>query len=382
VKLHPIIERMYDDCIRIRRDLHRIPETGFDLFKTSGYVRDELLKYSPDAIDTFAKTGLRAVFYAKNADTTIALRADMDALLTEELCETDYVSAHKGVMHGCGHDGHMTMLLLAARLISENRGLLKSNVSLIFQPGEEGFGGAKVMINEGVLKNPDADRIYGMHLWPDVPKGKIGIRWGTMMSRACEFDITAKGVSAHGAYPQYGIDAIVASAMLISLLQTAITRNVDPHQDVLLTIGKISGGIARNIIADNVVMNATLRTMSDCVYSELMERIISMANGMQMATGAEFSINELISYPCLVNPRHMVEDFYSYMDTDDVVLVEPVMAAEDFSFYQKEVPGIFMFLGAKGGKNTVPLHNSRFDFDEDAMLYGVEIYRRLLGIGD
>ncbi|MGI5937081.1 MAG: M20 metallopeptidase family protein, partial [Oscillospiraceae bacterium] len=367
---------------QLRQDLHRMPETAFEEHSTQAYIINELKRYSPDSIQTLAGTGVKAVFYASGAETTIAFRADMDGLQIEELTESAYMSEHPGKMHACGHDGHMTVLLLLAKLIHLHRKQLKTNVVLLFQPAEEGGGGAKKMIAEGALRNPDVDRIYCLHVWPSVEKGKIGVRWGPMMARTTEFDIIVHGVSAHGASPQMGVDAVVVAAEFILMLQTAITRNLDPHQDALLTIGRIQGGVARNIIADKVIMNATLRVFSTEVFENLTARIQAMADGLSLATGARFEVETKMQYPRVDNPRYMVEDFYNYVNMEDVVLVEPVMAAEDFSCYQEEVPGLFFFLGVGGGKNKRPLHSSLFDFDEDALLYGVEIYRRILGLGN
>ena len=371
-----------EDTVRTRRELHRIPESAYEEFETQKYVTDSLKQCFPDSICTLAGTGVKAVWYTQGAQRTVAFRADMDALVCEEENDVDYRSVHKCRMHGCGHDGHMTVLLMLARLIHANRKRLSDNVVLIFQPAEEGYGGAKRAIADGALVNPSVDIIYGEHLWPALPKGKIGIRWGAMMAQACELDFTVYGVSAHGASPQLGVDAVVVAAQFISLLQTAITRSLDPHQDALLTIGKISGGSARNIISDKVVMNATLRAFSPEVYRKLMDRICAIADGLGVASGARLEITELMQYPCLDNPRALVEDFYRFVDMEDIVLVEPAMAAEDFACYQQKAPGLFFFLGVGGGKNSKPLHNSLFDFDEDALLNGVEIFARLLGINN
>lgn len=380
MRLRNSVAALLHDAEDIRRALHRIPETAFEEYETRDYIISQLEKCEPDEIVRLSDTGVKAVWYAQNPEQTLAFRADMDGLDLKELNDTDYVSEHEGKMHGCGHDGHMTMLLLLARLLHSFHDRLRNNVVLIFQPGEEGKGGARVMINAGALVNPKVDRIYGFHLWPTVPKGKIGVRWGEQMAQSCEFDVMIKGRSAHGASPQKGIDAIVAAAEFIAILQSAITRSVDPHQDALLTIGRISGGVARNVIADSVEMNATLRVFSSEVYNQLLRRIHSMADGVALATGAKFEINELMQYPSVKNPRWMVEDFYTYMDMDDIVLVDPAMAAEDFACYQERVPGLFLFLGVGGGKNSQPLHNGRFDFDEDVLLTGVEVYCRLLGL--
>ena len=378
--LHDEVSALLDDCLRHRRSLHMIPEVGFDLPETHEYILNTIKELEPDSLETLAEAGVKAVWYTENAKETLAFRADMDALNAVEETGTEYASRHDGKMHGCGHDGHMTVLLLLAKLIHTHRAKLGVNVVLLVQPGEEGYGGAKRMIAAGALQNPKVDRIYGLHVWPAVPKGKIGIRWGAMMAQSCEFDMIAHGLSAHGASPQMGVDAVVSSAELITMLQSAITRSVDPHQDALLTIGRISGGTARNIIADRVEMNATLRVLSPRVYDDLIRRIHAMADGVAMATGASFDIIERVQYPCVYNPRPMVEHLYTYLDMSDIYLVDPVMAAEDFACYQQVVPGVFMFLGVNGGKNSQPLHNCRFDFDEDTLLMGVEIFWRLLGI--
>ena len=293
---------LLERCVSLRRRLHQIPETGYEEIDTQRFVLERLEACRPDRLETLAGTGVRAVFFAPEAKETIAFRADMDALNITEENETDYVSQRPGKMHACGHDGHMTMLLLLAELVSRHRDEMTKNVVLLFQPAEEGGGGAKRMIEAGALQDPPVDRIYGIHIWPSVPKGKIGVRWGPMMAQTLEFDIIVHGRSAHGASPQLGVDAVVVAAELIGLLQTAITRNLDPHEDALLTIGKISGGTARNIIADKVTLNATLRVFSSSVYAKLSERIRDMLQGLTLATGATFEFKKLMQYPCVDNP--------------------------------------------------------------------------------
>ena len=370
---------MQDDCVRIRRDLHRIPEIGFRLYDTQAYVRKELEACGPDSLETLALTGLKAVVYAKGAEKTLAFRADMDALRSEETNDVPYRSCREGAMHGCGHDGHTTILLLLAKWIAKNRKKLRCNVVLLFQPGEEGWAGARRMIEDGALENPKVDQIYGLHLWPTVPKGKVGVRWGYQMAQTSDFEITVRGKSAHASTPQMGIDAIVVSAEFITMLQTVITRDVDPHQDALLTLGKIQGGTSHNVIAEEVVISGTLRVFSNELYHVLSHKMLALMQGLETATGAVFQIERKVHYPCVSNPRALVEQFYTVLDSmDDAVLVEPVMAAEDFAEYQQVVPGMFLFLGVKGGKCHAPLHSSNFDFDEDALLYGAEVFKRIL----
>lgn len=373
------ILNMKDDCVKIRRELHRIPEIGFDLHKTHEYIRPLIEQCKPDELITLAETGFKVVFYAQGAQRTIAFRADMDGMKNTEENRFRFRSRNRGVMHGCGHDGHMTILLMLAKWVSQNRDKLKCNVVLLFQPGEEGWAGARRMINEGALVNPKVDRIYGLHLWPTVPKGKIGIRWENLMAQTSDFVIKIHGKSAHASTPQMGVDAIVVAAELITMIQSVITRDVDPHQDALLTLGKINGGTAHNVIAEEVTMSGTLRVFSNELYDRLMTQIISLLKGLELATGAGISMETVVHYPYVANPREMVEKFYTVLDSmDDVVLVEPVMAAEDFAEYQQEVDGMFMFLGINGGRGGAPLHSSRFDFDEDALLVGAEAFKRIL----
>lgn len=373
------ILNMKGDCVKIRRELHRIPEIGFDLHKTHEYIKPLIEQCKPDELITLAETGFKVVFYAPGAQRTIAFRADMDGMKNTEENRFRFRSRTRGVMHGCGHDGHMTILLMLAKWVSQNRDKLKCNVVLLFQPGEEGWAGARRMINEGALVNPKVDRIYGLHLWPTVPKGKIGIRWENLMAQTSDFVIKIHGKSAHASTPQMGVDAIVVAAELITMIQSVITRDVDPHQDALLTLGKINGGTAHNVIAEEVTMSGTLRVFSNELYDRLMTQIISLLKGLELATGAGISMETVVHYPYVANPREMVEKFYTVLDSmDDVVLVEPVMAAEDFAEYQQEVDGMFMFLGINGGRGGAPLHSSRFDFDEDALLVGAEAFKRIL----
>lgn len=373
------ILNMKDDCVKIRRDLHRIPEIGFELHQTHEYIKPLIEQTQPDELRVLAGAGFKAVYYAEGADRTIAFRADMDGMKNTEENRFRFRSRNKGVMHGCGHDGHMTILLLLARWISLNREKLKCSVVLIFQPGEEGWGGARKMIDEGVLEDPKIDRIYGLHLWPTVPKGKIGIRWSNLMAQTSDFEIKVHGKSAHASTPQMGIDAIVVAAELITMVQTVITRDVDPHQDALLTLGKIQGGTSHNVIAEEVTISGTLRVFSNELYRTLSHKIAALMQGLETATGAQIDMDRKVRYPSVRNPRELVEQFYTVLDSmDDTVLVEPVMAAEDFAEYQQEIPGVFFFLGVQEPSGTAPLHSSHFDFDERVLLTGVETFKRIL----
>ena len=235
------------------------------------------------------------------------------------------------------------------------------------------------MIDDGALENPKVDRIYGLHLWPTVPKGKIGVRWDYLMAQTSDFEITVHGKSAHASTPQMGIDAIVVAAELVTMVQTVITRDVDPHQDALLTLGKIQGGTSHNVIAEEVTISGTLRVFSNDLYRTLSHKIAALMQGLETATGAQIDMDRKVRYPSVCNPRELVEQFYTVLDSmDDADLVEPVMAAEDFAEYQQEIPGLFFFLGVQEPTGTAPLHSSHFNFDERVLLTGVETFKRIL----
>lgn len=378
MKLNEQIEQLSTYCTRLRRELHKVPELGFECFETQRIILRELEQCAPDRLETIAGTGVKAVFLADRATETLAFRADMDGLPNPEEADCPWRSQHDGRMHGCGHDGHMTALLTFARWLRDHRSEVRRNIVLLFQPGEEGWGGARRMIEEGALENPRVDRIYGLHLWPTVGRGRIGVRWGEQMAQTSDFEITVYGKSAHASTPQMGIDAIVVSAELITMVQTVITRDVDPHQDALLTLGRICGGTAHNVIADEVKISGTLRTLNDALFETLTEKLHALVRGLEIATGATIRPERRVYYPVVRNPRPLVERLYGVLDSmDDTELVEPVMAAEDFAEYQRRVPGVFFFLGINGGRGGAPLHSAAFDFDEDVLLVGAEVYRRL-----
>lgn len=395
MKLNAKVCDLEDFIRQTRRALHRIPETGYSEHKTQAYIWSCLEQFSPDSMLKIADTGVKAVYYANNAydacnavgacneAETIAFRADIDALaMTECNKDIDYASEHEGCMHACGHDGHTATLLALAKLVSENRQNLNCNVVLLFQPAEEYIGGAVRMVAEGALENPKVDKIFGMHVWPDVPQGMIGYREGPMMAQTCEFDITVNGKSAHGASPHKGIDAIVASAFIISSLQTIITRSVDPYEKALITIGRIEGGEARNIIADKVTMNGTIRTFDNGVNALMQKRIGEILKGSEISAEVKTDYNVVMRYPMVNNPVPMAEYLAKIMGYEDIVVVDEQMAAEDFSFYQQIVPGMFFLVGIGSPCCKHALHNSMFDFDEKALLCAVEIYRRILSIDE
>jgi amidohydrolase len=380
MKISEEAQSLLEELKRVRRELHRIPETAYTERQTGDYIVRYLEKLKPDKIERMAETGVRAVFMAERPEKTLAFRADMDALPIPEETACAFASQHEGAMHACGHDAHMAMVLCLASLISGHRENLKHNIVLLFQPAEETIGGAAAMIKEGALKDPDVDEIYGMHLWPDIEAGRIGLKAGAVMARMCDLNIEISGRGAHGAKPHLGIDALVAAAHFINMLQTIVSRSVDPYERAVITVGKIEGGTARNVICEKVRMEGTIRTFKDSVFENAKNRMQDILRGLETAFGVETEYTESMDYPPVVNPEALVSKAQGILDGADVAQVKPIMVSEDFSYFQRAVPGLFLFLGVADESHREPLHSSTFDFDERVMLNGLEAFKRLAEI--
>ncbi|MBE5798770.1 MAG: amidohydrolase [Clostridiales bacterium] len=360
-----------------RRALHRIPEVGEAEFKTQAYLISQLEPLKPDDLRIFADTGVRAVFKGNGQGRVVAFRSDIDALPVTEETGCCYASEHPGFMHACGHDGHMANLLVLAQWLCAHRDVLVDDVVLLFQPAEETVGGAQRMVDEGALENPHVDVIYGMHMMPDVPMGKISTCAGPMMAQTCEMDFIIHGKSAHGATPHLGTDAISAMGHLLTLFQTTVARCVDPCKQALLTIGKVTAGTQRNIIANRAQMEGIVRTLSNKVYEGLEARIRADLAGLEAAFGVRTEFIKRVYYPCVENDPTEYERVKAILG-DAYVQEKPRMTAEDFSYYQLSVPGVFVFCGCMDETHTAPLHASTFDFDEEALLPGLALFTELV----
>ncbi len=361
---------------KYRRDLHQIPELEFDLFLTHAYVKKELESYGY-VTETVAKTGLIAVKKGLS-DDAIAFRSDMDALPVTEKCDIAFKSKHEGKMHACGHDGHMTMLLGFAKYVS-TLDTPKQTMVFIFQPAEEGPGGAKVIIEEGVFKKYHIKKILGLHLFPGVEEGKMAFANGPMTAQNGEFDITIKATSAHGAQPHLGVDAIIASSHLVQAYQSIVSRNINPLKPAVITIGTINGGEARNIIAGEVKVSGTIRVYDQDVYDLIKKRIKEINQGLEVMFNLEIECDIRDYYPAVINDSEFFELATSIYSEDEYEVIEPLMVAEDFAFYLKEVPGMFAFVGSKNVEKDFiyPLHNNKFNFDEKILEVGVNYYIRM-----
>lgn len=356
----------------IRRDLHRIPEIGFDLPLTSAYVRDCLLLmgYTPISI---AETGWIVVKEGASSEA-IAFRADMDALNVTEMTGVPFESSIQGHMHACGHDGHMTMNLLLAKYLADFPDQRKRSVLLIFQPGEEGPGGAKPMIDAGIFKRYPVKAIFGYHLFPFLDEGKLGTKAGPMMGQNSEFFITVHGISGHAAEPQRSMDAIVASASLITAFQSIVSRNTNPMESVVISIGLLNGGTRVNVVADEVKLGGTIRSFSDKSHAKLHQRIGEVVKGVELTHGCNIELEFVDMYPPVINNEGLYDIFKELIPPENRVRFRKVMLSEDFSYFQKEVPGLYIGLGTgneeKGYNKN--LHTSDFNFDESVLLNGLE----------
>ena len=368
---------MIEKLTKIRRDLHQIPELAFDLFKTHNYVMQFLNKLNFE-LEVTAKTGIIAYRRGLKKDA-IAFRADMDALPVDEMTGVAFSSKHQGQMHACGHDGHMTMLLGFAELVSKIDHLNQSIV-LIFQPAEEGPGGAKVIIDEGIFEKYHIKKIFGIHLYPNLEEGLYGLVDGPMMAQNSEFDMNIFGQSAHAAQPHAGKDAILATTELISQYHNIISRYVNPLKSGVLTVGTIQGGEARNIIANHVKISGTIRSFHDETHAIIKEKMIDINRGIAVSYGVTIEDDIRDYYPVVTNDTDLFHHLKQSLPASSYHIIEPMMFAEDFAFYQKKVPGMFVMLGTKNESYGYvhPLHSCYFNFNENVLLKGIELYMHIL----
>ncbi|SFI24170.1 amidohydrolase [Tindallia magadiensis] len=363
---------------KIRQELHQWPELGTEEWQTNKKITTTLKEIGVEDIKTIAGTGVVALIAGKKPGKTIALRADMDALPIQEETKVTYASKHKGIMHACGHDAHMTILLGVAKALKKYEPYLKGNVKLMFQPAEETVGGAERMIAEGVLQNPEVDMVYGLHVAPELEVGTVGIRYGQMNASSDTIEIKIKGKNTHGAYPHRGVDAILIAGEMITGLQSIVSRNIDPRDSAVLSFGKIQGGSQGNIIADEVVLTGTLRTFDPEVRSRAKEKIIQMVQTLPKAFGGEGDISIEPGYSALINHKEtttIVENqAIKALGKENVQPIEtPSLGVEDFSFFLQEKKGTFFRLGVGNREKgiTAPGHSKEFNIDEDSLRIGV-----------
>ena len=380
------INQMHDEMQEWRQDLHRIPEIGLEEHKTSAYIKEKLKGWNIEFKDGYSKTGI--VAWVKGTKGTsgksIGLRADFDALPMTEKNIFDHKSNNKGFMHACGHDGHTTMLLGAAKYLNENNDF-DGIVHFIFQPGEEGFGGGKIMIEDGMFEDFRIDEVYALHNWPELPLGTFGVNSGPMMAAVDEFDIIIKGKGGHAAMPQLAIDPIIIASQIVIAIQTIISRSVDPVDKALISITKIHGGTAYNVIDDEVRLSGTIRTFKIETRSFLEKKIREISEGIAKANGAGVNVEfDLINkYPPTINYKKesefATEVAKNMVGQENVITeIEPSMGGEDFSYLLNEKPGSYLYIGQGDANHKAHLHTTKYDFNDDLLPIGVNFWVELV----
>ena len=371
--------------MRVRRHLHRRPELSLVEFETARFVESELRALPFDHLRTgVGKTGILATLKGGRPGPVTLLRADMDALPITELVESPYRSENVGVMHACGHDGHVAILLAAARTLCERRGEIPGTLVFCFQPGEEGSGGNRLMIEDGALENPHVERTFALHLYSGLDLGKIGIRDGAFFASADQFTLTISGKGGHGAMPHTAIDPVVAASYLVTMLQTIVSREIAPKEPLVVTVGKFEAGTTFNVIPERATLLGTVRAFDPEIRRSMPERMQRILNGLGEALRVECELSYNFSYPPTVNDKGMNdvvrEIAPKVVGAENVVDPhEIVMWAEDMSFMQEQRPGAYFIVGSRGGDNSsYPHHNARFDIDERALEIG---YRMMVALG-
>jgi amidohydrolase len=376
------IRQLLPQIVTWRREIHQQPELGFQEHHTADFIHQKLTAWGIEHVTGIAQTGIVATIHGQQPGKVLAIRADMDALPIHEENQVDYRSRIDGKMHACGHDGHVAIALGTAYYLSQNPNFT-GTVKIIFQPAEEGPGGAAPMIAAGVLENPDVDAIVGLHLWNQLPLGTIGLRAGALMAAVETFHCTIFGKGGHGAIPQQTIDAIVVAAQVVTALQTIVARNIDPIESAVVTIGEFQAGRAVNVIADTARLSGTVRYFNPQYANYFQQRLEQLIGGICQSHGARYELRYEAFYPPVINDAAIVELVRSVTTT----LVETplnlvpncqTMGGEDMSFFLQAVPGCYFFLGSANADRGLnfPHHHPRFDFDETALALGVEIFSR------
>ena len=378
------INQMQDEMKTWRQELHRIPEIGLEEYKTSSYIKEKLKKWDIEYKDGYSNTGIVAWVRGTkgNSDKSIGLRADFDALPMIERNNFKHKSTNKGMMHACGHDGHTSMLLGAAKYLSENPEF-DGTVHFIFQPGEEGFGGGEKMIQDGLFQDFKIDEVYALHNWPGLKLGQFGVSTGPMMAAVDEFDIIVKGKGGHAAMPDLAVDPVIIASQIINSLQTIISRITNPVDKALISVTKIHGGSAYNVIDDEVKLGGTVRTFKPSIRDKIERKIKEIVKGIANANGGEAEVVYLRKYPPTINSKK--ESIFASNVAKELVGeknvkmdVEPSMGGEDFSYLLNEKPGSYLYIGQKDAEHEAYLHTTKYDFNDDLLPLGVNFWVSLV----
>ena len=380
------IQKFHQELVALRQDLHAHPELGFQELRTSGIVAGALEALGVEVHRGIGKTGVVGVIRGQQHDSglSVGLRADMDALPIKEEGNAAYCSTVSGLMHACGHDGHTTVLLGAAKYLMQHRHFNGTAV-LIFQPAEEGLGGAQAMVEDGLFERFPCDSIYALHNWPALPAGTIGINPGPMMAASDRWEVTIEGRGGHGAHPYQTIDPIVVAAQIITALQTIVSRNVHPVESAVISVGHIQAGSAKapSVIPGRALLVGTVRTFSDAVQQVVESRMRALIASVAQAFGATAELKYHRSYPATINSAKQA-NFVADVATDlfgaahvvrDLI---PSMGSEDFSYMLKKRPGAYFRLGQGGAEQGRLLHNANFDFNDAVIPVGSAMFAALV----
>ncbi|ALJ69590.1 MULTISPECIES: M20 family metallopeptidase [unclassified Synechocystis] len=377
------IQALHGQLIQWRRQFHQYPELGFQEQLTAAHIAETLTKLEIPHTPGIAKTGIMATVDSGKPGPVLAIRADMDALPVTEENEVDYRSLHPGKMHACGHDGHTAIALGTAQYLAAHRDSFRGQVKFFFQPAEEGPGGAKPMIEAGVLENPAVDAIVGLHLWNDLPVGTVGIKPGPVMAAVEHFECQLFGQGGHGAMPHQTVDTLVISAQIVMALQGIVARNLNPLQSAVVTVGQLQSGTAFNVIPDSAYFRGTVRYFDPSFAGYFAQRIEEIIKGICQSHGANYQFTYENIYPPVVNDRRLADLVRSaaadVLLTDDHLQPDyQTLAGEDMSFFLQAVPGCYFFLGSANGDLGLayPHHHPRFNFDEAVLPVGVELFVR------
>jgi amidohydrolase len=380
IEIKKLVQQHKDLIINTRRKLHCIPEPAYTEEKTSAYVAEYLRKEGLEVQTGIAQTGVVASMKRAGPGRTLMIRADMDALPISEATELPFASTHKSAMHACGHDAHMAMVLGAVTILNKVKDTLNGNIKFLFQPAEEGPGGAKAMIEAGVMENPRVDHSIGCHVWPAIPEGVIGVRAGALMAAMDRLDIKIIGKGGHGAMPHLCVDALEVGSQVVNALQRIASRQMDPLNPTVVTIGSFHAGTTFNVIPGEAELSGTTRTFDRDIWNSWPERIEKIVRGVCESMGAGYELTYTQGYPPLFNDQSMAEVVRrcagEVVGEDRVIEPEPTMGGEDMAFYLERSKGCFFFLGV-GREGCAPLHNSKFDLNEEVLSIGVETYCRV-----
>ncbi|MCL2497813.1 MAG: M20 family metallopeptidase [Symbiobacteriaceae bacterium] len=375
--------KYHEEMIRWRRHLHQYPELGFEEVETGRYLAEALTALGYQVTEGIAKTGVVGLLQGEGAaGKVVAIRADMDALPVTELSEVAYASRHPGKMHACGHDTHMAMVLGAAAVLASLKASLKGSIKIIFQPAEEGPGGAIPMIAAGVLENPAVDYILGGHAWPGIPVGQIALQAGPMMASSTGFNITIRGRGGHGAEPHKCIDAVALGAQVVVALQQIISRTNDPQEPAVVTVGQFNAGTRSNIIAETAELRGTLRTFNTANRDRILDLIQKVASGVCEPYGAVADMGprrsaglDVTANDAALTARVLTSAEAILGESNVITKFKPSMGGEDFCYFAHKIPGCYIFIGVTGeSQGTYPIHHNRFDIDEEALRYGAMLF--------